>query len=355
MCSKTTVIDVMARPRNTIPTLRKHSTSDNALVRWEDKVYYLGVFGSVEAEENYRLLCANITLHGVAIVEREVLLSIKKLATEFLNNLSKNFSPTSQEPIPIRRSILQMVEFQGEADATKYSPARLIELRQHWIERGLSVSTINKYHNYILQMFQWASIMDRLNATIWHGLKAVPKLKPLRSPAKDPKKVEPVDRKHVDAIQPFVSVTVWNIIQMQLFTGMRSGEVLSMTLRQINNNVYFPQQHKNKWRGHTRAVYLGPKARALLDGLTSGLDPDQKIFAGYTNESYGRAIKRACIKAGVPAWHPHQLRHLAGTEVRDKLGLDAAQAFLGHASAKTSEIYAKIKDDLRKKSSEELG
>lgn len=355
MCLETVITDVMARPKNTIPTLRKHSTSGNAMVQWEGKVYYLGVFGSVEAVESYQSICSNITLHGVAVVESKTLLSVKKLATEFLNNLSKNFSPTSQEPIPIRRSVLQMVEFQGETDAAKYTPARFIALRQHWIERGLSVSTINKYHNYILQFFQWAAIMDYLNPSIWHALKAVPKLKPLRSPAKDPKKVEPVDRKYVDAIQPLVSNTVWNIIQMQLFTGMRSGEVLSMTLRQITDNVYFPQQHKNKWRGHARTIYLGPKARALLDGLISGLDPDQLIFAGYTNESYGRAIKRACIKAGVPHWHPHQLRHLAGTEVRDRLGLDAAQAFLGHATAKTSEIYAKLKDDLRKISSEEMG
>lgn len=355
MYSETLLTSDMARPKNLLPTLRKHSVSGHAIVIWEGKTYYLGPHGSVEAVESYQSICANITLHGQAIVEDRTILSVEKLAHEFLSNLPKNFPATSQEPIPIRRSVSQMVEFQGETDAAKYTPARLIALRQHWIERGLSVSTINKYHNYILQMFQWASIMDYLNPSIWHALKAVPKLKPLRSPAKDPKKVEPVDRKHVDAIQPLVSNTVWNIIQMQLFTGMRSGEVLSMTLRQINDNVYIPQQHKNKWRGHARTIYLGPKARALLDGLIAGLDPDQRIFTGYTNESYGRAIKRACLKAGVPHWHPHQLRHLAGTEVRDKLGLDAAQAFLGHASAKTSEIYAKIKDDLRKKSSEELG
>ena len=41
-----------------------------------------------------------------------------------------------------------------------------------------------------------------------------------------------------------------------------------------------------------------------------------------------------------PEWSPGQLRHTAGSAIRDKYGLDGAQVCLAHASAKTSEIYA---------------
>jgi len=44
-------------------------------------------------------------------------------------------------------------------------------------------------------------------------------------------------------------------------------------------------------------------------------------------------------------WHPHQLRHSRGTEVREGYGLDAAQAVLGHAEAKVTEIYAEVNLD----------
>jgi integrase len=41
-------------------------------------------------------------------------------------------------------------------------------------------------------------------------------------------------------------------------------------------------------------------------------------------------------------WHPHQLRHLKAAEVRERFGLDAAQATLGHSEANTTEIYAEV-------------
>jgi site-specific recombinase XerD len=41
--------------------------------------------------------------------------------------------------------------------------------------------------------------------------------------------------------------------------------------------------------------------------------------------------------------------------VRDRHGLDAAQAFLGHASAKTSEIYAKVKNELAERLADDEG
>ncbi len=39
-------------------------------------------------------------------------------------------------------------------------------------------------------------------------------------------------------------------------------------------------------------------------------------------------------------WHPNQLRHTRGTEVRKRFGLEAAQVILGHAAADVTQIYA---------------
>ena len=60
----------------------------------------------------------------------------------------------------------------------------------------------------------------------------------------------------------------------------------------------------------------------------------------YTTGSYRRAIQNACAKAKVSKWSPNQIRHTAGTEVRRKHGLEAAQTVLGHASADVTQIYA---------------
>lgn len=39
-------------------------------------------------------------------------------------------------------------------------------------------------------------------------------------------------------------------------------------------------------------------------------------------------------------WHPHRLRHTAGTRLRKEYGLEAAQVILGHATLQVTQIYA---------------
>jgi len=39
-------------------------------------------------------------------------------------------------------------------------------------------------------------------------------------------------------------------------------------------------------------------------------------------------------------WHPHQLRHSAGTRLRKEFGVEAAQVILGHKTLSVTEIYA---------------
>jgi integrase len=54
----------------------------------------------------------------------------------------------------------------------------------------------------------------------------------------------------------------------------------------------------------------------------------------------------ACDAGGIPHWHPNQLRHTRGTEVRKSHGLEAAQVVLGHADAKITEVYAESDTEL---------
>lgn len=62
-------------------------------------------------------------------------------------------------------------------------------------------------------------------------------------------------------------------------------------------------------------------------------------------------------KAGflVPHWHPHQLRHTRGTEVRRRYGIEAAQVALGHARADVTEVYAERNMDLGMRVAMEMG
>ena len=39
-------------------------------------------------------------------------------------------------------------------------------------------------------------------------------------------------------------------------------------------------------------------------------------------------------------WHPHQLRHAAGSRLRKEFGVEAAQVILGHKTLSVTELYA---------------
>ena len=169
------------------------------------------------------------------------------------------------------------------------------------------------------------------------------------------------------------------------------------------NWTYEPGRHKSAWRGKRRVIPIGPKARALLAEFERGkpedflFDPREAVAAQhaertrnrkskptpserskrkakpgenhsrrYDRTSYRRAICRACdrafphptISAIGPSkrtaeqraeldawqkehhWHPNQLRHTVGTNVRARFGLEASQTVLGHSKANTTQIYA---------------
>lgn len=75
----------------------------------------------------------------------------------------------------------------------------------------------------------------------------------------------------------------------------------------------------------------------------------------YDSRSYHHAVVRACERAGVPCWHPHQLRHSAATRLRREFGLDAARAVLGHSSTAVTELYAERDKSLAVSAMEKLG
>jgi integrase len=66
----------------------------------------------------------------------------------------------------------------------------------------------------------------------------------------------------------------------------------------------------------------------------------------YTPHTYAHAVRVASARAGVPHWHPNQLRHTFATEVRKAEGLEAAQVMLGHSRADVTQVYAERNESL---------
>ncbi len=120
--------------------------------------------------------------------------------------------------------------------------------------------------------------------------------------------------------------------------------------------------------GGDKYVCLGPKSQEIIEPFLAGCPPTEFLFSPkraaerrypngngglrpklkYNDDTYCRAVKRACKRAGVPMWTPNRLRHNRATEVRTVFGLEHAQAVLDHRSIETTQIYAERQTHLKR-------
>lgn len=258
---------------------------------------------------------------------------------------------------------------------------------------GWCRTQINSRINKIKHAWAWAVGQELIPVEAYQRLQLVECLEAGRSAAHDYDEVEPVEDAIVDKTLPFLGPVVSVMVQVQRLTGMRPGEICRLRLDELDRAgpiaggvqcwVYRPKQHKSAHRGHSKEVLIGPRAQMVLTAFLAAHTVSDYLFSPsasaaafhaarslkrktpaypshlktltkrkaqrrrvnfaphFTVAAYGRRITAACKQAGVAHWHPHQLRHSAGTEVAEKFSLDDAQHVLGHRDPKITLRYAK--------------
>jgi integrase len=156
-----------------------------------------------------------------------------------------------------------------------------------------------------------------------------------------------------------------------IYIGPKAQQVLlSYLLRDATAFCFSPIESEAQRREMQHAARKTPLSHGCRPGSNRRAQPKRKPKDHYTKDGYGRAVRRACelafgmpeglrkIPKGLPAdererlesaaaewrkvncWHPNQLRHSKGTEVRGRFGLEAAQVTLGHSKADVTQVYA---------------
>ncbi|MGH7214963.1 MAG: tyrosine-type recombinase/integrase, partial [Tepidisphaeraceae bacterium] len=118
-----------------------------------------------------------------------------------------------------------------------------------------SRNVVNRQVNRIRSVFAWAVAQELIPASVHHGFQAVAGLKRGRSDARDTEPVKPVPDAHVEAVRPYVSRQVWALVQLQLLTGARPGELLPMRPLDLDTRG-------DVWVYAPRAQDRAPRARA---------------------------------------------------------------------------------------------
>jgi integrase len=224
-----------------------------------------------------------------------------------------------------------------------------------------------------------------------------------KSAAREKPRIRPVPMASVEAVLPLVPEMIRAMIQLQRLCGCRPQEVVDIRAAEIDTTrqvwEYRPRRFKTEHLSdgsdpdRDRVIFLGPRAQVILQPYLTAA-PTNYVFSPIRSEearnerrkqlrrspltpsqaarkprertraplrdrydvaSYRRAIRRACIKAGIPIWHPHQLRHSRLTEIRKRFGLEASRVCGGHREIGVTQHYAEQDRDLARKVMNEVG
>ena len=328
-------------------------------------MYYLGRYGSEASRQEYDRIIAEFVANGRQSLNRPDDILVEALIARFLDYTEKECNYCENTKIRIISTLRMLNKLYGKLPVANFTPTALKTLRHHYLGQGLARNTINKYIRIIRQVFSWGCEEEIVPADIAGALRMVRNLQKGRSSAVDYDAIVPVPDEIVEKTLPHIkSSQIQDMVKVQRFISGRPQDIHNMRPCDINRSgeiwKYTPITHKTKKRGKTRELPIGPRAQQiLLPYLENCADPKQWVFprpkANDYNHHYRWAIKTACKKAGAPAWTPNQLRHAGATEVREKFGLEYAQAVLGHSSAQVTEIYAKASFDKAAKVAKEIG
>lgn len=367
------------------PSYRKKNGRDTAIVSLTDREtgerreYQLGPHGSSSSREAYHRIVAEWESNGrrlpkVAADSSDTAgsVTIEELCLEYWLDCKPRLSQQEQSKL---RSIIRLIcQYHGSSPASSFGPRAMASLITHMINGDLDADPprkpwnrthLNQQLGRLKRMFKWGASRELFDPSVYHGLTTVDNVRKGTAGVIEGKKVSPIDLDIVEKTKPFLSKQIQALIDLQIYTGARAGELLIMRPMDLDRSndiwLYTPEKHKRAHTGQDRSIFIGPRAKESLSPYLErhkteymfspaeaeierrGKEAARENSPGdhYTTASYGRAIMRACKRAGLPHWTPHQLRHTAATRIRAEFGLEAAQIMLGHSSALVTEaVYA---------------
>ncbi len=371
-------------PAKRKPSYTLHAATGQGRCRIDGHDHYLGAYNSPASREKYDELVAEWFARNGDV--SRITLTIDDLAIRFMEFAEKYYRRKDGEPTGsaanFRHALRPLVRLFGSTRIRDFGPVRLKIVRDDMIQTGHCRTNINREVHRIRRVFGWAVENELIPVEVYQALVAVASLKAGRSDAVESARVRPVAEEIVAATLPHLPRIVAEMVKLQLLTACRPGEVSSLrpcdvTFLPDGNWVYRPQHHKSEYRGRERAISIGPEGQAVLRPFLdrdaeaycfspaeseadrnaakranrkSPMTPSQAARRPKTNrrwppadrydkDAYNRAITRACKLAGVQHWAPNQLRHLRGTDLCAKFGIEATSIIMGHAEQRTTRIY----------------
>ena len=344
-----------------IPKYRRHS-SGRGFVEWKGRRHYFrgGPYGSPAGKKAYNDFVRDVVLADHIVTPRASV-TMLGLLEAFVADMKMNGAPSENCHYP------SMVELVHNSAAgilvTDFGPLKLKAIRSAMIEKGWSQSYINDQVRRIRSVVRWGVSHELAHPDVLAALMAVPGLRKGRTKAPPPKKIKPVPLRDLAKVIRVAPPTLAAMMRTQWRTGLRSTHLCKLRILDIDMTsyedvwVYKPVHHEKGNEDVELLCVIGPKTQAVLQPFITddesaylfsplramqerGRKPHPGVTSSYRASSYRRAIEYLVKKSGANYFHPHQLRHSAGTNARKHGGLESAQVYLGHAHADVTQVYA---------------
>ena len=330
-----------------VPSLKHHKASGQGYVRIDGRIIYIGKFGLPGTRQRYHQCIAEWMAGGYHLRVEADEITIVELCNRFRKYAERYYrcsdGTASKEVHHFRQAFKLLNRLYSRTPAVDFGPVALRTVRAEMIKVGWCRRHVNFQVSRIKRMFRWATENELIPGSVYHALQAVTGLRHGRSEARESKVVKPVPMEDVELVKPYVSRQVWAMIQLQLYTGARSGEMVILRPCDVDRSgkiwLYKPPEHKTAHYGHERQIYIGPRGQAVLSpflfrpaeaycfspaeaeaerlaqlhaarktppscgnrpGTNRKDNPKRSPGDHYTAHSYGRAVRYACEKAFPP-------------------------------------------------------
>jgi integrase len=220
----------------------------------------------------------------------------------------------------------------GHRDPASITPSDV----QEWVgAQDLKPSSLSRYLNTLRQVLDFADIEP--------------------NPARDRRVklakiettvVEPPTAAQVDGIVAH-SPNRWRVpLRVLEQTGMRVGELRDLEWRDVD----LAESRFRIRQGKTVTARRWVNVPAwLMDEITATCPPDdrtpeRRVFQGFSPDVAKNVMARACKAAGIPHFHPHDLRHrYASVKLREGVPVTDLAAQLGHSKKSlTLDVYSHV-------------
>lgn len=252
------------------------------------KDFLLGAYGTAESRAKYARLIAEWESNARRLPETAGIgfrgVTVAELCWEFWISIQGKYCRQHLANFKIIIRLLR--SFYGDVAAGDFGPNALRLLREEMLageraqpaivrdepgqgeakpRKPWTVKVSNRFCRYIVQIFRWGVARELIKPDVLAALRA---LEPLRADlALARPKVSPAPLHAVRATRMHVGRVVCAMIDLQLVTGMRPGEVCRIRVADIDmtERVWtYRALSKMAHIGQDRVVYLGPRAQEII-------------------------------------------------------------------------------------------